>query len=641
MSKGQELQVIDEQILLGKLRDALAAHLYREARRLGLSLKASQVTSLCHSLLKGTAGTSGIDWHSSEHILRESSLFDTYYTENLEVYDYLHLVSQEMRKRLGQYATPSVIVKYILDAAGYRDDADILDKRLADPACGSGIFLVEAIRVYLAALHRAGIPMETWYPRAQSAFVGVDIDPIACLYARFNLSLLLTPALLFWADTHPATPPPPLPIYCLDTLKTVASELGAPRLFPYTVPPFHFTGSFDFVVGNPPYHKIGRLDKELKDAFRASLYGHPNAYSLFLHAGLEMLRPGGILGYIIPRSMLSGLYFKNLRRFIEQQAVLQEVTLIAERKKVFENVLQGTMILILQRQPVPPPLTKTAVARSVMDLETRQISSAQVDQAQVVRHLNGISVWFVADTQRTYEILDKILSHHPLLSSPAVGCSARTGPIVWNRVKPLLRSSPEADSLPLVWATDIGRFTFSFGSGGENRPSYLKVTARTHRLVNKGLSLLAQRVTADEQPHRLVACIPESFCMEHVAGYFVENHLNVIQPRPDAPPIDLYYLLGILCSDVIEFFFRAMNGNTQVSATELNLMPIPRCDREPQIAALARRLQDTPDSVARALLEQRLNEQVAEAYGLTPDELRFIQKTLAENHRAPEHLDDR
>jgi len=546
-----------------------------------------------------------------------------------------------MRKRLGQYITPSVIVKYILDAAGYREDADILDRRLADPACGSGIFLVEAIRVYLAALRRAGDPIEAWYPRVQTAFVGVDVDPVACLYARFNLSLLLTPTILFWADAHPNTSLPALRIYCLDTLKMIATELGTPRLFSYDMPSLHLRDSFDFVVGNPPYHKIGRLDKELREVFRASLYGHPNAYGLFLHAGLEMLRPGGVLGYIVPRSMLSGLYFKNLRRFIEQRAILQEVTLIAERKKVFENVLQGTMILILQRQPTSARPLKTAVARSVTDLETRRMPSARVSQEQVVRHLNGTSVWFVADTQRTYDILDKILGHHPLLSSPAVGCPARTGPIVWNRVKPLLCSSPKADTLPLVWATDVGRFAFSFGSAGENRPSYLKVTARTHRLMNRGLSLLVQRVTADEQPHRLVACIPEPFCAEHAAGYFVENHLNVIQPRPDAPPIDLYYLLGILCSDVIEFFFRAMNGNTQVSATELNLMPIPRCDREPRIAALARQLQNTPDSVAKESLEQWLNEQVAEAYGLTADELRFIQETLARNRHIPENTDDR
>jgi adenine-specific DNA-methyltransferase len=558
-------------------------------------------------------------------------LLDSYYSENLEVYDYLHLVSQEMRKRLGQYVTPSVIVKYILDAAGYRADADILEQRLADPACGSGIFLVEAIRVYLAALRWADEPIEAWYPRVQSSFAGVDVDPIACLYARFNLSLLLAPAILLWADAHPNVLLPVLAIHCLDTLRTVASELSASLLFSYDVPSIRLTNSFDFVVGNPPYHKIGRLDEGLKTVFKASLYGHPNAYGLFLHAGLEMLRPGGVLGYIVPRSMLSGLYFKNLRRFLEQQACLREVTLIAERKKVFEKVLQGTMVLTLQRRPAPPHPLKTTVARSVVELETRQMPSVRVGQEQVVRYLNDASVWFVADNLCTYRILDKVLEHHPLLSSPDVGCPAKTGQIVWNRVKPLLRPAPEADALPLVWATDVARFTFSFAIAGENRPPYLKVTDRTYRLVNQGPCVLVQRVTADEQPHRLVACVPESFFAEHTAGYFVENHLNMIQPQPNALPVDLYYLLGMLCSDVMEFFFRTMNGNTQVSATELNLMPIPRCDHESEIAALARRLQDKADPAVQERLERRLNVQVAQIYGLTPDELDFIRATLAQN----------
>ena len=628
MAKTQHGKMINGQELSKRLRHTLATHVYREARRLGFSFRASRVASICHSLLGEPAGARGAEVHLSEHTLQESALFDIYNAENLETHDYLHLVSQEMRKRLGQYVTPSVIVKYILDAVGYQEDADILNRQLIDPACGSGIFLVEAIRVYLAALRRAGKSIEMWYPQVQTHFVGVDVDPVACLYARFNLSLLLTPAILSWADAYPDAFPPALSIHCLDTLRTIATELGAPRLFSYDALPPRLTGSFDLVVGNPPYHKIGRLEKELKEVFHASLYGHPNAYGLFLHAGLEMLRPGGVLGYIIPRSMLSGLYFKNLRRFLERRARPREVTLLAERRKVFENVLQGTMVLVLQRQPASRHPFKTAVARSVLDLETQQVSSVQVSQEQVIRHLNGASVWFVADNERTYQILDKILGQHPLLSSPAVGCPARTGPIVWNRVKPLLCSKPEANTLPLVWATDVGRFTFSFGNAGESRPAYLRVTDRTHKLTSKGLSLLVQRVTADEQPHRLVACVPESFCEEQATGYFVENHLNIIQPTPHAPPIDLYYLLGVLCSDIIEFFFRAMNGNTQVSATELNLMPIPRCDREPQIAILARQLQDTLDPSIRDLLEQQVNEEVAQVYGLTPDELDFIQQTL-------------
>jgi hypothetical protein len=39
--------------------------------------------------------------------------------------------------------------------------------------------------------------------------------------------------------------------------------------------------------------------------------------------------------------MLSGLYFQNLRQLIEQQAILREITLIAERKRVFETCFKA------------------------------------------------------------------------------------------------------------------------------------------------------------------------------------------------------------------------------------------------------------------------------------------------------------
>jgi len=252
MAQEQQTQAVDERILLNRLQDALAAHLYQQARRLGLSFGASQLTSLCDSLLSEPASVLQAEQHYPARVLHESTVFDTYHTEDLEVHDYLHLVSQDMRKRLGQFVTPSVIVKYTLDAVGYQDDADVLDRRLIDPACGSGVFLVEALRVHLAALRGASVPIDTWYPRVLSAFVGVDVDPVACLYARFNLGLLLAPATLSWASAHSDVALPALPIYCLDTLRTVATELGAPRLFSDETSSLRLANSFDFVVGNPP-----------------------------------------------------------------------------------------------------------------------------------------------------------------------------------------------------------------------------------------------------------------------------------------------------------------------------------------------------------------------------------------------------
>jgi adenine-specific DNA-methyltransferase len=617
-----------DEMLANKLLNALAVQFLRDSRRLGLDPGENWIACLCRELL--TPSESDTDYFATWQ-LRESDLFDVYRAENHDVVDYLHLVSLELRKQLGQFVTPSAIVKHILRSVGYEPTAEILDYQLIDPACGSGVFLVEALRLYLQALQHARVPIAEWYPRAVHALVGLDIDPKACLFARFNLAMTLSPAIIYWATEHGYAKPPRLPIYHADTLQTFADEMAGSRLFDYTRQcPVRLVGQFDFVVGNPPYHKIPRMTEALRQIFAESLYGHPNAYGLFLHAGIEMLADGGRLGFIIPRSILSGLYFQNLRRFVQHHAALREIISIADRRNIFENVLQGTMVLSLAKRPVLAENVVVTCIDELRDLE--QAPSATVVEQRIAQRLNGLTIWFVDNSLRTYDILERIIGAHPLLSGPEIQCPARTGQIVWNRVKPLLSNENGRSTRPLIWATDVGRFNFTFNAAGPSRPCYLQVNSKTEHLMVRGPSLLIQRVTADEQPHRIVACSPESFCEHYGESYFIENHLNFIQ-LPTKPRVDLFYLLGLLNSQIVEFFFRAMNGNTQVSATELNLLPVLSGRLDQQIAELSRRIQATKPADTQRILEDELNHAVASAYELTTDELAFVRSWLSARRR--------
>jgi len=614
---------LDPQSLATALASRLATQLLVTAKGLGFGVAPARIVAASCRLLSGS-GEPSVACSEVSELAEAVPLPVT--EEDFETHDYLHLVPEEMRRALGQVMTPQPIVLHILRATGYRADEEILGRTLCDPACGSGVFLVEAVRIYLRALRAQGIPPADWYPRVVSHFEGIDVDPLACLYARFNLSLLLADALLSWMKAHPRRLPEPLPISHCDTLETLAAEIGGQRV---ALPRI---GAFDFVIGNPPYRKVSPLSPTLREVFQGSLYGHPNAYGLFLHAGIEMLRPGGRLGFIVPRSMLSGLYFQNLRRMIEQRTFLEELSLLAERKNVFPQVLQGTMIIVFRKPgtgeaPAADWPVRTSIVRTAAELGNGGPSYVTTRAAQVARRLNGTTVWFVSDQERTYSLLDKIIGRHPLLGGPVVACPARTGPIVWNRVKPLLRPRAAEGRFPLVWATDVGRFRFDFATAGDTRPAYLEATEKLRDLATTGASLLIQRVTADEQARRLV--VSRSGFPIH-QRYFVENHLNVLQPAPSAR-IDLRYLLGLLSSDVVEFLFRSMNGNTQVSATELNLLPVPRGGFEAEIAELVSELEGTRSLSKRSDLEADLHERIARAYGLTIRDLSFLQRILREN----------
>lgn len=105
---------------------------------------------------------------------------------------YQYVVPKEIRHDLGEFYTPDWLAHYLIEKTEYNGDPK---KKVLDPACGSGTFLVEIIkRIYQYSkenkLHDAvarKLIMEN--------VVGFDINPIAVLTARTNYLLALTPFL--------------------------------------------------------------------------------------------------------------------------------------------------------------------------------------------------------------------------------------------------------------------------------------------------------------------------------------------------------------------------------------------------------------------------------------------------------------
>lgn len=105
---------------------------------------------------------------------------------------YEHHLPWEERQRLGSFYTPDAIVRTVLDLAGWTDtDASIGDATLADISCGSGAFLVEALRRRRGALERARRlprdPSPEQLDHLVAGLAGLDIHPFATFLASVNL----------------------------------------------------------------------------------------------------------------------------------------------------------------------------------------------------------------------------------------------------------------------------------------------------------------------------------------------------------------------------------------------------------------------------------------------------------------------
>jgi hypothetical protein len=136
---------------------------------------------------------------------------------------YQQLFPKSVRHDLGEYYTPDWLAEHVLNRLEYAGDPD---KRLLDPACGSGTFLVLAInRIkewFAEHRHECGYGEAELVKKILRNVIGFDLNPLAVMAARTNY-LIAIRDLLRYAERIE------IPVYLCDSIMTPA-EYG--ELFP-------------------------------------------------------------------------------------------------------------------------------------------------------------------------------------------------------------------------------------------------------------------------------------------------------------------------------------------------------------------------------------------------------------------------
>ena len=91
---------------------------------------------------------------------------------------YQNVITQEERKRLGEYYTPRWLAKEITETVV---DAPLI-QRVLDPSCGSGTFIETAVERILN--HSGGLSRTATLKKLQENVVGIDIHPVAVQLAK-------------------------------------------------------------------------------------------------------------------------------------------------------------------------------------------------------------------------------------------------------------------------------------------------------------------------------------------------------------------------------------------------------------------------------------------------------------------------
>lgn len=104
---------------------------------------------------------------------------------------YHYLLPREIRHDLGEYYTPDWLAeRLIIQTLGSAGPGDA-EKRVLDPACGSGTFLVIVIKYIKQRMVKRNLSPRDTLERILRNVIGFDLNPLAVIAARTNYLLAL------------------------------------------------------------------------------------------------------------------------------------------------------------------------------------------------------------------------------------------------------------------------------------------------------------------------------------------------------------------------------------------------------------------------------------------------------------------
>lgn len=205
----------------------------------------------------------------------------------------------------------------------------VLSIKVIDPVCGSGAFLIAAYDYLKKELDEINDRIADLKGRTQELFDGDEMYDasleneylIKCLYGvDLNPESVEISKLSLWLRTLTKDKP-------LTNLDNNIKSGNSITEFDFNeeFSEVFAKGGFDVVIGNPPYVKQERL-KDVKHVLEEkylTFMGTADLYCYFYELGINILRSGGILGYITSNKWLRAKYGTNIRQFLNQYYIIE------------------------------------------------------------------------------------------------------------------------------------------------------------------------------------------------------------------------------------------------------------------------------------------------------------------------------
>ena len=236
-------------------------------------------------------------------------------------------LGKTFRGELGQFFTPRTIVNYMVDVLDIKEGETI-----CDPCCGSGGFLIRAFehvqdlidndihQQIHDVVNHATMSVAVKKYQVEQLLLELDKKHIGSRYYKLchqyiygvdaNIRMARTSKMnmIMHGDGH-------LGVYCHDGLFNVGGVED---------------GKFDVILINPPFGlRIARdLENDGKKVSDSYHIKKSNAEALFIERCLNLLKPGGRAGLVLPDGILNNPNMEDVRKYVENEADILNITSI-------------------------------------------------------------------------------------------------------------------------------------------------------------------------------------------------------------------------------------------------------------------------------------------------------------------------
>ena len=346
--------------------------------------------------------------------------------------------------------------------------------------------------------------------------------------------------------------------------------------------------SMDLIIGNPPYSRPRTAEGHVTDYYRcnyAVAHNQLDLYHLFMEYALKHIKDSGVATYIVSNSFLANENTEKLRRYILKNGQLDKIVDLKEQ--VFEGASVDTVICLMTSHRVRGARaayvtvqdgvfeTQHALCPALFESNPRCNYTVALDP--------GLQAVFaiVANTDSTvdtyFNVTTGIKEYQVGKGDPPQQQADKEGR-VFNADRRV-----DASFVPEIRGRNVGPFTVTWNGEHIKYGPWLAEPRSRHFF--EGRKILIRKIPSRD---RQVLAVQKGFMIADQSLY-----IGKIRAKCSC---DEYYAVGVLSSQLIHWFFRVMNNETddlfpQIKTKQFKQLPLRWDPRfAPAIRALSKSL---------------------------------------------------